>query len=79
MTQLNKLDLNALISAYETDVQYPNVSSMEHLDMLLTRSVLAENAQQLTPTQQASLTAATVRWWRPPLRRRSTRWPFKPV
>ena len=58
MTQLNKLDLNALISAYETDVQYPNVSGMEHLDMLLTRSVLAENAQQLTPTQQASLTAA---------------------
>jgi hypothetical protein len=58
MTQLNQLDLNTLISAYETDVQHPDVSGMEHLDMLLTRSVLAENAKQLTSAQQARLAAA---------------------
>ncbi|MFN8492756.1 MAG: hypothetical protein U0350_34455 [Caldilineaceae bacterium] len=58
MTQPNKPNLNALISAYETDVQYPDVSGMEHLDMLVTRSVLAENTQRLTPAQQARLAMA---------------------
>ena len=29
-----------LIAAYEVDVQFPDVSGMEHLDMLMTRSEL---------------------------------------
>ncbi len=33
-----------LIRAYETDVQDPEVSGMEHLDMLMTRSEIARCA-----------------------------------
>jgi hypothetical protein len=32
-----------LIAAYEADVQFPNVSGMEQLDMLMTRSEIAQN------------------------------------
>ena len=31
-------ELEKLLSAYEVDVQFPDVSGFEHLDMLLTRS-----------------------------------------
>ncbi|MEJ5308230.1 MAG: hypothetical protein WHX52_00540 [Anaerolineae bacterium] len=30
-----------LVTAYETDVQFPEVSGMEHLDMLMTRDEIA--------------------------------------
>ncbi len=30
-----------LVTAYETDVRFPEVSGMEHLDMLMTRSEIA--------------------------------------
>ena len=47
---MNKLE--KLLSAYEADVQFPDVSGMEHLDMLLTRSRLADAESKLS-TQQA--------------------------
>ena len=34
---------NELITAYETDVAFPDVSGMEHLDMLMTRSEIAQH------------------------------------
>ena len=37
-----------LITAYETDVQFPDVSGMEHLDMLMTRSEIAQNELHLS-------------------------------
>ena len=44
--------------AYEVDVQYPDVSGMEHLDMLLTRSRLAEVKSDLTKEQRNRLAKA---------------------
>jgi hypothetical protein len=37
-----------LITAYETDVQFADVSGMEHLDMLMTRSEIAQNELHLS-------------------------------
>ena len=51
-------DYEDLVFAYEVDVQYPHVSGMEHLDMLLTRSRLAEVASDLTKEQRNRLAKA---------------------
>jgi hypothetical protein len=47
-----------LVSAYEVDVRFPDVSGMEHLDMLLTRSRIAKVEAALTPEQQQRVQAA---------------------
>jgi hypothetical protein len=41
-------DFDKLIGAYEVDVRFPDVSGMEHLDMLLTRSEIARGEHHLT-------------------------------
>jgi len=41
-----------LITSYETDVQYPEVSGMEHLDMLMIRSEIAKNELHLSVEEQ---------------------------
>ncbi len=38
---MNHKEINDLLTAYEVDVRFPDVSGMEHLDMLLNRSELA--------------------------------------
>ncbi len=43
------------LTQYETDVRFPDVSGMEHLDMLLTRSRIATHQSELTPEQQLRL------------------------
>lgn len=50
-----------LLSQYEADVRFPDVSGMEHLDMLLTRSRIATTWQELTPEQQGRLSNADQR------------------
>lgn len=47
-----------LIAAYEVDVCFPDVSGMEHLDMLLTRSEIARDERRLTAEQRARLAEA---------------------
>ena len=42
------MNYNELITAYETDVQFPDVSGMEHLDMLMTRSEIAGHNAHLS-------------------------------
>ncbi len=49
------------LTQYETDVRFPDVSGMEHLDMLLTRSRIAAVWQELTPEQQGRLSDADLR------------------
>lgn len=51
-------DYDDLIAAYEIDVRLPDVSGMEHLDMLLTRSRIAKVEAALTPEQQQRVQAA---------------------
>ena len=51
-------DCEQLISAYEVDVRFPDVSGMEHLDMLLTRSEIARCESELTAGQRARLAEA---------------------
>jgi hypothetical protein len=41
-----------LIAAYEVDVQFPDVSGVEHLDMLMTRSEIAQNALHLSDEER---------------------------
>jgi hypothetical protein len=48
----------ALIDAYEVDVRFPDVSGLEHLDMLLTRSEIAKGMSHLTVEQYARLVEA---------------------
>jgi hypothetical protein len=52
------MDYDKLISAYEVDVRFPDVSGMEHLEMLLTRSKIAEVETRLTVEQRARLSEA---------------------
>lgn len=47
-----------LIAAYEVDVRFPDVSGIEHLDMLLTRSEIARGVRHLTAEQRARLAEA---------------------
>lgn len=41
-----------LIESYETDVQFPDVSGMEHLDMLMVRSEIARNELHLSDKER---------------------------
>lgn len=50
--------IDHLLEAYEIGVEDPEISGMEHLDMLLTRSKLAKVVDDLTPSQKARLTRA---------------------
>jgi hypothetical protein len=50
-------DYEKLIAAYEVDVRFPDVSGMEHLDMLLTRSEIAK-CKNLTAEQRRRLAEA---------------------
>lgn len=47
-----------LIAAYEADVKYPDVSGMEHLDMLMTRSEIARNEPHLSDEERKRLSNA---------------------
>ncbi len=47
-----------LLNAYEVDVRYPDVSGMEHLNMLQIRSELARYEDRLSQEQQRRLLAA---------------------
>ncbi len=47
-----------IIAAYEVDVRFPDVSGMEHLDMLLTRSEIAKGEHHLTAEQRERLAEA---------------------
>ena len=52
--------IDEMITAFEVDVRFPDVSGMEHLDMLQTRSDLAraERAGQLDSEQRLRLAEA---------------------
>jgi hypothetical protein len=52
------MNYKALITAYETDVQFPDVSGMEHLDMLMTRSEIARNELHLSDEERERLLKA---------------------
>ena len=54
-------DLEKLLLVYETDVRFPDVSGMEHLDMLLTRTTLEEHKERLSHEQRARLATADQR------------------
>lgn len=47
--------LESWLTQYETDVRFPDVSGMEHLDMFLTRSRIAADKDTLTPDQTERL------------------------
>ena len=46
---------NDLIHEYEVDVEFPDVSGIEHLDMFLTRSEIAAIEHELTEEQRQRL------------------------
>lgn len=50
--------IESWLTQYETDVRFPDVSGMEHLDMLITRSNIAANKNRLTPEQVNRLLVA---------------------
>lgn len=50
--------IEKILSAYEVDVGFPDVSGMEHLQMLMTRSELHRIEHQLTAEQQIRLAQA---------------------
>lgn len=52
---------DALIAAYEVDVRFPDVSGMEHLEMLRTRSAIARGVIHVTAEQRARLVEADKR------------------
>ncbi|MBI3923725.1 MAG: hypothetical protein HY318_20055 [Armatimonadetes bacterium] len=47
-----------LIGAYEVGVQFPDVSGMEHLDMLMTRSEIAANEPHLSDEERKRVSEA---------------------
>ena len=57
---MNHTAINDLLTAYEVDVRFPDVSGMEHLDMLLMRSELAkaEHSSALTAEQTRRMAEA---------------------
>lgn len=57
---MNYNKINDLLNSYEVDVRFPEVSGMEHLDMLLVRSQLAqaEHSNELTTEQTRRLAEA---------------------
>jgi hypothetical protein len=52
----NKLE--NLLLAYETDVRFPDVSGMEHIDMLLARTEIEKHQQLLSTEQRERLAVA---------------------
>lgn len=50
--------IEQLLAVYEVGVTDPDISGMEHLDMLLTRSALAGVADQLSNAQKTRLLRA---------------------
>jgi hypothetical protein len=46
------------LHAYEVDVQFPDVSGMEHLEMLYNRSEIARVESELSPEQKQRLAKA---------------------
>lgn len=50
--------MNQLLQNYLIDVQHPGVSGIEHLQMLRTRSQLAEVETTLSPEEHAALAEA---------------------
>ncbi len=46
------MNYKELITAYEADVQFPDVSGMEHLDMLMARSEIARNEAHLSDAER---------------------------
>ncbi len=50
--------IERLLNAYEVDVLFPDVSGMEHLNMLQIRSDLAQNEAMLSEEQRQRLMAA---------------------
>ena len=55
---MTKAELQKLLLAYETDVRFPDVNGMEHLDMLLTRTKLEEGKDKLAEEEQEHLAVA---------------------
>jgi hypothetical protein len=53
--------MNALLRHYVVDIEYPDVSGFEHLEMLQVRSQLAELEAMLSPQERACLDAADQR------------------
>lgn len=51
-------DLEQLLFAYEVDVRFPDVSGMEHMQMLMTRSKLEESKDILDAEQREHLASA---------------------
>jgi hypothetical protein len=51
-------EMEKLLAAYEVDVDFPDVSGMEHLQMLMTRSQLHKFEAQLSGAQKRRLLAA---------------------
>lgn len=47
-----------LFESYETDIQFPDVSGMEHLDMLMTRSEIAKYEAHFTEAEKERLRKA---------------------
>lgn len=47
-----------LLESYETDVQFPDVSGMEHLDMLMIRSEIAKHEAHFTGAERERLRKA---------------------
>lgn len=52
------MNYKELISIYETDVRFPGVSGMEHLDMLMTRSEISRNELHLSKEERKRLADA---------------------
>lgn len=50
--------MNELLNYYVVATRHPEVSGFEHLEMLLVRDELAQNADHLSPKQEALLAAA---------------------
>jgi hypothetical protein len=50
--------MNTLLEQYMVDVDYPEVSGIEHLQMLETRSKLAAIESRLSPAERQALAAA---------------------
>ena len=55
---MNNYELEKSLVVYEKSVSFPDVSGIEHLDMLLTRSKIEQNRQYLDSSQEDRLSAA---------------------
>jgi hypothetical protein len=61
---MNGDKLEKLLLSYETDVRFPDVSGMEHLDMLLNRTEIENNKSLLSAEQQERLVVADLQFVR---------------